>query len=269
MRDILIIIACLILISILMAHVLPLPVDWSTVFRPAALGLLAGRSPYGGPFFNPPWTLFPLLPIALVPEPYDRGVFFIASLLLLAYTARKLGGGPVAVVIFLISAPVVQSLANGNLEALVLAGVIMPPFVGLFFVSMKPQIGLAIAVFWAWQAWRSGGLRLLVLRFLPITIAVALSLAVFGPWIVPPDMENIYLGWNASLWPWSLPIGAALLVRALRTLRKDIALMSAPFLSPFLTFQSWAASLLGLVNYPVELAAASIVTWALLILPQI
>jgi hypothetical protein len=48
---------------------LPLGVDWYSTYRPAALEILNLRSPYNIPsFFNAPWILLPILPIAFLPE---------------------------------------------------------------------------------------------------------------------------------------------------------------------------------------------------------
>ena len=52
-----------------MSLYLPPAVDWHGAFRPAALEILHGRSPYNADgFFNPPWTAIFLVPFAIFPE---------------------------------------------------------------------------------------------------------------------------------------------------------------------------------------------------------
>lgn len=58
--------ALLIAVLVLASIYLPVGVDWRDTFRPAALMLLAGKSPFAVDiFFAAPWNLLPLIPFAL------------------------------------------------------------------------------------------------------------------------------------------------------------------------------------------------------------
>src|SRR3990172_13242130 len=83
-------------------------IDWHNTWRPAALLLLAGQSPYDCKwFFGPPWALFPLLPLALLPETIGRLILLLVCFILFALAALRFGAGRLALAVFLLS-PVVD-----------------------------------------------------------------------------------------------------------------------------------------------------------------
>lgn len=131
----------------LAAEFLPPGIDWRDTYRPAALALLRGQSPYSVDiFFAPPWALIPLLPFAMLPESIGRAVLFLLALVCYAYTAFRLEARPPALAAFLASPVVMHGLLNSNIEWLPLLGFVLPPQIGLVFVTIKPQIGLAVAL---------------------------------------------------------------------------------------------------------------------------
>lgn len=237
-------------------------IDWSNTYRPAVALLLAGQSPYASKwFYNPPWALLPLVPLSLLPETVGRLILFGLCLVLFAYVAIKLGARRLSLIAFLLSPPVVMSLYTGNLDALALAGAVLPPWIGLFFISIKPQVGAGLALFWLVDAYRKGGALNLVRTFAPIASAFLISFILYGPWPLdaPALVDKSY---NASLFPLSLSAGLPLLVASFRLWRSRLALAAGPFLSPYLSFQSWSASLTGLLHRPLELTAAVVGLWA-------
>ena len=71
--------AILILIVLAYAY-LPDGIDWRDTYRPAALKLLAGQSPYDVLiFFAAPWGLIPLAPFALLPVRFGRVALFVVG----------------------------------------------------------------------------------------------------------------------------------------------------------------------------------------------
>lgn len=266
----------LLTLTIATSSYLPGGVDWQTSLRPAARELLAFRNPYLlGMFYNPPWTLLPYLPFALLPENIGRGCVLFISLISFAYVSYRLGAKPVSMAAFLVSPPVLHSLLNANSDWIPLLGISMPPQIGLFLVVVKPQIGVGVAFFWVVEAWRKGGgrirsgyiagLREVVRVFWPVTIALLLSFAIFGVWPLRYH-EVLTEWWNASLWPASIPVGLALLVAALRSRRKEYALAASPCLSPYVLFHSWSGALVALVASQVEFLAAVASLWVLVII---
>ena len=246
-----------------LALVLPPAVDWHTAFRPAALKLITGHSPYEVEgFFNPFWGLLPLIPIAILPEQLSRAALFVVSLITFAYTARQMGAKLAAVLALLLSPPVMHGLLNGNIDWLVIVGVILPPQLGLFFVTIKPQIGVAIGIFWVVEAWREGGWRQVVRLLWPITLIFSLSIVLFGWWPLRSSKE-IDLWWNASLWPMSIPVGLVLLTTAIRKRKINYAMGASPCLSPYILLHSWVIALFAIINLLPELVIAVIGLWIL------
>jgi hypothetical protein len=227
--------------------------------------MLAGQSPYQNAwFFGPPWALFPLVPLALLPEPVGRFLLLAMCFSAFAYASLKLGAGRLTLPLFLLSPMVLMSLYVGNLDGLVLLGAVLPPALGLFFLTIKPQVGGVLILFIAADCYRRGGPRYLVRTFAPISLAFLLSFIFYGPWPLrivsahgPLDPNN------ASLVPLSLPFGLALVVAAFRLRRDKLALAAGPLLTPYLSFQSYAACLVPLFAYPVEMAVLVAALWAL------
>ena len=246
-----------------MALVLPPAVDFHNYFRPAALGILKGISPYENTgFFNAPWTLLPLLPIALLPESLGRAVLVVVAFLTYAFTAYRLGGKPLAVVFFLLSPTVLADLLNGNLDWLAMVGYVLPHPVGLFFLAVKPQIGAVVGLFWLIEAWREGGWRRALRVFGPFAICLGLSFIIFGLWPLR-FQANLSMWWNASLWPMSIPVGLVLLTAALRKRNQRLAMAAAPCLSPYLLLHSWSPALLAIIDKLPETIAAVVGLWIL------
>jgi hypothetical protein len=247
---------------------LPAGIDWRDTYRPATLALLTGESPYKVDiFFAAPWGLIPLIPFAILPEAIGRAALLLIGLGSFAYTAHKLGGKTIALIAFLLSPPVMHCLLNSNIEWLPLLGFILPPQIGLFFISIKPQIGVAVGIFWFIEAWRKGGYRNVIHVFWPITLALLISFAIFGFWPMR-FRETIFLtrGYNASLWPGTIPVGLALLVAAIHKRNIKFAIASSPCLSPYVLLHAWTGALVSFVSQPIETIAAVIGLWILVII---
>jgi len=257
---ILFILAFLILI-IVMSNVLPPAVDWQTAFRPAALEFLSGRSPFNiDRYYNAPWALLPLLPLALLPENIGYSIWVLFTLAALAYTAHQLGAKPAGITLLLLSPPALHSVLNGNIDCLAVLGFVLPPQIGLFFITVKPQIGLGVVVFWLVEAWREGRWRGIWTTFGPITITALISFVIFGLWPLR-FIDAVDKWWNASLWPASIPVGIALLVTALRKRRIEFAMGASPCLSPFVLFHAWLGALFAISDSFLETIAAVVGLW--------
>jgi hypothetical protein len=257
-------IVMLLVVSFIIAPFIPSGIDWSTVFRPAAQEALHLRSPFNViGFFNPPWTAIALIPFAIFPEQVGRILMIFVGLIAYAGIAYKLGGTKWAITAIVLSPPVMHNMLNGNIDWLALVGLIMPPQIGLFFITMKPQLGAAVVFFWLVESWRTGGYRQTIKVFWPITLATLLSLLLYGLWPLRASVE-VDLWWNASLWPVSLPVGLALLVAALRKRNIAYAIGASPCFAPYVLFHSWVGALLAIVTATPETIAAVIGLWILI-----
>lgn len=260
---ILLFIPLLLLIIWAAAIYLPPGVDWHDIYRPTTHLILKGISPYEEKgFHNPPWTLIPLIPIALLPENYGRAVFFIVSIMSLIFVAQRLGARPLAIVFLLLSPPVWHGLLNGNVDWMAAIGFILPPQIGLFFISIKPQMGITVGIFWLADIWINHGIKETVKVFWPFTLVLVISFITFGLW---PISFNRVLGlwWNASLWPLSIPIGLGLLVAAIRKRNMNYAMAASPCFAPYILLHSYVGVLLAIVHSLPELIAAVVGLWIL------
>jgi hypothetical protein len=245
---------------------LPPGVDWATAFRPASLAALSGRSPYTIPgFFNPPWTLIPVLPLAALPEPIGRGVLAVLGLICFAYVGIRLGARPVTLGLFLISPPILHCTLNANLDWLALLGVVLPPNVGLLLLATKPQLGIGVIIFQLVESGRSGGVRRIAADFWPLVALTLLSLVLYGPWPLRSTAE-VGLWWNASLWPGSIPLGLAFLAAAIARRRIRLSLVASPLLSPYVLLHAWSGALAATLDSLPVTAAAVAGLWLLVVM---
>ena len=215
--------------------------------------MLSGQSPYAvASFYNPPWVLLPLIPIALLPERIGVVLLSMAYLGSFIFVARRLGAKPLTTLLLITFPNFVFGLSFANIDWMVALGLILPPQIGLFLVLAKPQIGIALAIYWLVEAWRQDKIKTVVKVFAPVGVAFVISLLLYGLWPLRPQ----YFAANSSLWPMSIPIGLVLLIGAIRNRKKGLAIVASPFLSPYVGVQSWSVSILGLLPYQIETIAA-------------
>lgn len=245
----------------LTADYLPPAVDWHGGFRPAALAILRGDSPYNTPGFAfPPWTCLLLLPFAIFPEEVGRALLFIAYLFGVAYTTYKLSGNKVATILILCSPPVMHGLLNGNIDGLVVLGFVLPPWLGLFLLVIKPQLTFAYIIYLFVATFKKEKISGVIKVYAPVVTAYILSLIFFGFW-PSKFLAAINSSFNASLWPLSLPIGLVLLTTALRKDEAQYSIMASPFMSPYVLLHSWVVAFIPLATSSYETAAAVIGMW--------
>lgn len=260
---------------VLMGQALPpgLGIDWRLTYGPAAQALLRGDNPFDpaisaqAPFFAAPWALLPLLPLTFLPVQTGRAVVMLGGLVAFAYAAWRLGAKPLAMGFFLLSPPVMHCLVNANIEWMVLLGFSMPPSVGLFFITTKPQTGFGVAIFWLVEAWRKGGWREVARVFAPVTVAYVVTFLLYGLW--PLQMGQVLAygdKFNASLWPWSIPVGLALLALAILKRQAEYAMGASTCLSPYALFHSWSAAILALVKRPALLLLVVVALWTVVVM---
>jgi hypothetical protein len=249
------------LLTAVLSNLLPPAVDFHGAFRPAALELLHGRSPYNAEgFFNPPWTALLLIPFAILPENVGRALMVIAALAVYAYVAHKLGASKLTLTLLLLSPPALHGILNGTLDWMTVLGVVLPSWLGLFFLAIKPQVGMIVILYLVFAEWQKGGAIRVLKTFLPVGLASILSVAIFGPWFLAiPSLDEITI--NTSLLPLALPIGLALTVTAIRKNEIRYSMIASPMLSPYLLLHSWIGAFLALAPNPYEAAAAVIGMW--------
>jgi hypothetical protein len=233
--------------------------DWIYVFRVGAESVLAGINPYSvNQFMLPPWALILFIPLSWLPDTLVSAILRIGSLIIFAMVAIRLKAKPIGLVALLLSPQVFHTLINGNIDAFAVLGFILPPQIGLFFLALKPQIGITLAIYWAYMAYRK---KELVRTFAPFLIVLGLSVLIFGFW--PSKLLTVQSVYNASLWPFSIPFGLVLLEVSLRKQQERISQGISPLLSPHVMFHSWVAPLIALAPDTIELVLAVVCSWFL------
>lgn len=249
---------------------LPSGLDWHNAYRPAALSVLRGESPYGmsefgQAFYNPPWALIPFLPFAMMPYQVGRVGVFIMGLAGFTIVAYKLKAPPISLLIFLTSAAVIGCLNNGNLDWLPMLSFILPARWGLILAAIKPQIGIGVGIYWLFESYREGGILAVFKTFAPVSFLLFLSFGLYGFWFLEFSRLENNLN-NMSLFPYSIPVGLYLIWASIRGRDIRPAMASSPLLAPYVTQFSYAAVLASLLQKPVWLGIVSAVLWIPVIL---
>jgi hypothetical protein len=221
---------------------IPDPDDWITFFD-TGQRVLHGAPLYGqatrySVFSNPPWLAVLLAPLSLLPMRWGWAALSALSLALALAIARRWRTGPVRLALVLLSPAMLYIVMHGQVDALVLGGVLLPSEWRLLVGLTKPQVSLGLIF---------GVGRSRILRAAALSgVVYLLSFAVFGNWPVqllrqPAPFvyatHNLWLG----LWPFQVPAGVALIALGLR--RRDERLLVAA--SPFFTPYAATSSLIG------------------------
>jgi len=219
--------------------------------------MLRGETPYDYNFYNPPWALLPLVPFALLPEPYGAGMLLFVSASALGYTCYRLGAERVAFLLVFLSPPVLESLLCGQLEWLVLLGAVVGPMWGIPLLLIKPQVGGIFALYWAYIYCRVRKTRRAFEMLLPTILLLAISFLLYGLW--PLQTAGLVQREIAHPWPYLIPVGFGFVYMMLQ--RRTIvgsyryALLAAPCLSPHTWMYAWSGVVVSLVHDPKLLAA--------------
>jgi len=228
----------------------PVRSHWSEIFRPAALEIIQFKNPYSiEKFFNPPWALIPIIPFAILPEKIGNALYASISLFGFAYAAYKMGARWYVLLIFMI---LPQTLYNGiqvNVDWLVAIGFTLPPQIGLFFILLKPQIGIFLALYWFIEAWKKDKIKMVSRTFGPVSIAFLLSFLLFGFYF---EKGSFLLGYEGrTLLPMSIPFGLLLFITAFRLKQSGYSITCFPLLTPYFQPYSLPLAALGIIRYPI------------------
>ena len=237
----------------------PLKSHWREIYYPALRAAIELRSPYDVPrFYNPPWTLLPLLPLAFLPVKVGSAVMSVATMCAFAYACYRLRASRAVMVLFLLCPTVAYNYFQVNVDWLALLGFFMPTQIGLFFLAIKPQLMGLVVPFWLWQTYRDGGIRRVAMVFGPITAAYLVSFAFFGLFyfrgFALPDYQATFL-------PYSIPFGLALVWAAFRKSRPSWLLPATSLLTPYTQHYTWSLSILGFLPNQAVTLALIVATW--------
>jgi hypothetical protein len=240
--------------------------DWANTFRPASELFMSGQNPYEiSTLFNPPWLLLPLGVAALLPATLGQSLLFWLGMQSYMFVTLRLGGQQRTGALLFAYPGTLSGLLLGNVDWLVVLGVVLPARWGLFLVLIKPQLGVGLALLWLVEAWRAGGWRQVASTFAPVTVAFLLSFALYGLWpfrpLVAGSVPLVDTHWNGSLFPYSIPIGILFAALVLWRGHRGAAIAFGPAVAPYLASPSWTFLLLTLVRHPAVLAFVVGMAW--------
>jgi len=246
---------------------IPHLIDLEDAYLPAARAVIGFRSPYQVQgFYSPPWALLPIIPFVWLPVELVRPLFVLVSMMAFFFVARRLGAGLRSSVLLVFSYPVMVCLLCGSLEWLVFLGLLLPPQWAIFLFSIKPHVGAGAIVYLLFDAWRQGRWRRLAQVVWPSAVAYLLSFLVFGFWPArftdTVNRSSASDGWNATVWPFLIPVGCYFLWQGIRKRDEKLALASSPFFSPYVAAYSWSGILLLMLSEPNLLLLTTLVLWA-------
>ncbi|MFQ5576490.1 MAG: hypothetical protein ACE5G8_05820, partial [Anaerolineae bacterium] len=208
--------------------------DWADTFRPAALHW---PTPYFQPglIFNPPWLFPALYPIALLPERLGAGLLMLLSLAVLGVYL----GSPKKFLVVVFSAPMITLFTLGQIDVLMLLGLMIPGGLGLPILLVKPQ-GVFLAA-----------LRRINRRSVAVTAAVVvLSVAGWGFWwqkIIGYDPNAVHNN-NVSIFPYGVLAGIVLLYYGLKRNSDAMLCFASLCLTPYFMITSMLPALAALVR---------------------
>jgi hypothetical protein len=233
---VIIIIACVVFV-LMISKVSPYAIDWHNTYFPAAQACFHGNTPYyqGSLLENPIWICILLAPFAIFPEAIGRGLFLIASIVAYYMAFQNVGMSKKLTLLIFLSPQVLYGLNTGTMDAFVLIAPILHPILGFMVSLLKPQIGIGYVLFliveWIWKKNYRMLFLALILSGAGIFISIWLGMPFSGRLIIAP--------WNTSLYPYSIPLGLALLGFGIKRHQKWESIVASPMLSPYLTFHSW------------------------------
>ena len=242
------------ILVILIPRVIPLGVDFYVTFLPVGRDVLGGRFPYENiTFFNPPWLLVMLVPLALLPDGLAWGIFVILGITGYLVALRRLGASWPELVLLMLSPFVWYGIYYGNIDWLVLLGASLTPTWGIWFLVLKPQMSIVLGGLWLIRAWP----KRILIEFGPVCLGLGLSF-VLGLWRMP---ERAKMYWSLDIWPWGIPVGLVFTWLAWRRQDTRLALAAGPFLSPYIAIQSWLLVLLPMIGRRYWLPAGVTLGW--------
>jgi hypothetical protein len=137
----------------------------------------------------------------------------------------------------LLSPPILYTLLHGEIDGLILGGVLLPPEWWILIGLTKPQVAVGLVF---------GVPRGRLVRAIVIAgLALVTSLVWFGLWPLRwlEQANPLHQGWNlwAGLWPMQVPAGVLLILLGISRKDERWLVAASPFLSPYAA----TSSLLG------------------------
>ena len=165
-----------------------LGIDWRSIWP----GLRGGLPSYETGLRNPPWSLIPVLPLGLLSFNSSWAILTLATMAAEVFSVPRKPSGKIdlPVIVFLVTSyPALRHIADGNLEILVIAGVLLTLFghrarkpwlaaCGFLLASGKPQetwlllVVLSVSILRSWTPRRVAPAAVGMLAIVTITMVL-------------------------------------------------------------------------------------------------
>lgn len=245
-----------------------LETDWARYFLPAVELLLRGIDPYQSIYIvNPPWTFFLLAPVGLLPRGLGLVIGALLPIMALVYASWKVRK-PYLIAIVGLTFPFIDLCLYGNLDWMVLLGVLTTNSLSPFLLTVKPQAG-ALAVVAQLGQMRGKSWKDYARVFAPFLVIGGLLLLLF------PGFIGYMLTFNArltevstfSLFPYSLPLVPPLLWLAYRRADPLYGVLASLCISPYFLFHSVVPALFLIADRNWKWGVvANLLTWGIVAL---
>lgn len=247
--------------------------DWIAFFYPAVWLFLTGGDPYGplqphlpDRYFNPPWLLPLLVPFGLLPVDWGAwaiNAFSLAGVFAFCIKHKR----PWLTLPIVMSYPMADLLYHGSVDGFSIWGLVIGGPVGIFLLSIKPQVAGLVGLLWSIDAYRAGGWTAVTRLLAPTAVIALVFTALYPHWIATALSARGFPGAaSANLFPWLLPLGLMLAIQGMRRQRDDWAVLGTNLLSPYLRAHSWVAAMVTVgVRYPRLTWLLSPLSWLLLV----
>jgi hypothetical protein len=207
---------------------IPFATDWELFFRPVTLGWTDGSLllyQETSSFWNPPWLLWPLIPLAFWPAWMGWGILVVATMFVMLWLTRKYK----AWWLVFLSPLIIDPIHNGQVDVIPMLGIALawlatdrPLLMGIALTLMitKPQACFLVAL-WLWMHHPKR------MRALVVPIGVFAASVIVDGWDWPLRWASgssafrlVQITHNASPWHslglWMIPVALVLGIWALR-----------------------------------------------------
>ncbi len=252
-----------VLLSTIIAIIIPDYANDFTCFYEAGSKIASLKSPYTVEcYYNPIWVALLFSPLSLFTREIAYRIY--AAILFGSYIfiLWKISEQHLYITLIACFSPFIFiTMQYGNIDWLVLLGLIVPKYLGIWLVLSKPQMGFALIIVWAWNIYKEKGVQTLLTKFTPVALGFFISL-LLGMRLPNPGALS---SWSADIWPYGLLIGIPTLVFAIQKKDGYLALGTAPFLTPYIGAPSWAVILPKAMHKFTHTVIAVVLSWLLII----
>lgn len=233
------ILVCLIIMIGFVASPISTGDDWET-FSGASRRVLQGESPYKSVitfayFSNAPWVAILFTPVSLLPLRWGWALVCVANMVALLALAHSWRYSTAKTVLALTSPAMIYIFLHGQIDTLIIAGVLLPySWWGLVALA-KPQVAFGIIFGIPYRYW------LLVISVTGSVLLITFLIFGFWPLVLlqqpKPFIEGTHNLW-LGLWPFQVPVGIAAVLLGISRKDEKLLVAGSPFLFPYATTSS-------------------------------